>query len=176
MVPLSRPRADSAFEKPIQILPSKPEAAPAAWLIDHAMRPGWRRPQPGHAAGTPFAALVCMQDRGGAQSYRMVRSVGMTEYTKVSVSLPAHLLLLAKHSHLQAPDESLSAFLARLLDDALRRRDEQADLDFPPTPDEEQVSDAFARAGLTSAFDAPAAPGPSGPERHPKRTRRRAAG
>ena len=78
----------------------------------------------------------------------------MTAYTKVSVSLPAHLLLLAKHSHLQAPDESLSAFLARLLGDALRRRDEQGDLDLPPTVDEDQVSDAFARAGLTSAFDA----------------------
>jgi hypothetical protein len=100
----------------------------------------------------------------------------MTEYTKVSVSLPTHLLLLAKHSHLQAPDEPLSAFLARLLGDALLRRDEQADLDFPSTADEEQVSDAFARAGLTSGFDAPAPPGSSGVERLPKRTRRRAAG
>ena len=100
----------------------------------------------------------------------------MTDYTKVSVSLPAHLLLLAKHSHLQEPDESLSAFLARLLADALRRRDEHADVNAPPTADEEQVSDAFARAGLTSAFDGPATPGSSGVERHPKRTRRRAAG
>jgi hypothetical protein len=77
----------------------------------------------------------------------------MTQYTKVSVSLPSDLLLLAKHSHLQAPDEPLSSFLARLLADALQRRDELADRDFPPTPEEEQVSDAFARASLASAVE-----------------------
>jgi hypothetical protein len=90
----------------------------------------------------------------------------MTEYTKVSVSLPSDLLLLAKHSRLQAPDEPLSSFLARVLAEALDRRDALADAE---SSEESAVSDALSRAGLAAAYeDADQAIPPT-----PRATRRR---
>lgn len=90
----------------------------------------------------------------------------MTRYDKVSISLPHDLLVLARSSHLQAPGEGLSPFFARLLKDALDRRDREADELYPPTAEEQAVSDAFLRATL---HDLENDPGPDVPS-----TRRRA--
>jgi hypothetical protein len=74
----------------------------------------------------------------------------MTDYTKMSVSLPSDLLLLAKHSRLQAPDEPLSSFLARVLAEALDRRDALAEVE---SSEEGALSDALSRAGLAAAYE-----------------------
>jgi hypothetical protein len=107
----------------------------------------------------------------------------MPGITKVSVSVPCDLLLLAKHSHLQAPDEPLSNFFARLLGEALERRDTDSYADLPPTAQEDAVSDAILRASVAAlSEDNPDLVAMQKPvtdaERRARRstTRRRAAG
>jgi hypothetical protein len=93
----------------------------------------------------------------------------MPKMTKLSVTLPTDRLLLARNAGLYRPDEGPSAFLARLLDEALARRDAEAWAKQPTSPSEEAAGNALVHAGLAEVADASS--GATRPQ-----PRRRAAG
>ena len=72
----------------------------------------------------------------------------MPKMTKLSITLPTDSLLLARNAGLYRPNEGPSAFLARLLNEALERRDAEAWADQPTTPSEDVTGNALVRVGI----------------------------
>jgi hypothetical protein len=77
----------------------------------------------------------------------------VTTVTKLSVSLPTDLLLLARNAGLTGPERPLSTLLAELLAAEIERRDHEACAASPPTPEEYVVSEAMLRAGVEAMTD-----------------------
>jgi hypothetical protein len=98
----------------------------------------------------------------------------MAKYTKISVSVPSDLLVLARSSQLQAPDEPLSNFIARLLREALDRRDDEAYRHYSLTPEEEAVSEAMLRASVEAMAEELAADRNEYSEWKARRTKKKA--
>ncbi|HEY2594935.1 MAG TPA: hypothetical protein VGK33_13635 [Chloroflexota bacterium] len=95
----------------------------------------------------------------------------MAKYTKLSISVPTDLLLLARNSRLQAPDEPMSGFIARILHEALIRHEQESYAQYPPTPDDEALSEAWLRASVQDLQGDEPANHPARPTRSRRRAR-----
>jgi hypothetical protein len=73
--------------------------------------------------------------------------------TKLSVSLPTDLLLLARNAGLTGPKRPLSTLLAELVAAEVNRRDRETSSVASLAPVEDALSDAMLRAGVEAMAD-----------------------